>query len=40
MVGYRLGADTHIIKGKILGNNAPPAIGAEFNGTFYLPHPL
>ena len=39
VVGYPLGTGTYIIKGEVLSDNAPPAIGAEFNGSFYLPHP-
>ena len=42
VVGYPLSASPHIIKGEVLSDNAPPAIGAKFNGVNIsnLPHPL
>jgi hypothetical protein len=40
VIGHSLGAETYVVKGKVLGNNRPPAVGAELDGVLYLPHPL
>ena len=40
VIGYALRTSPHIIKGEVLSDDSPPAIGAEFNWAVYLPHPL
>jgi hypothetical protein len=41
VVGHTLGTVADIIEGELLGDDGPPAVGAEFNGIrfLYLPHP-
>ena len=40
--GNPLGAEPYIFKGEVLGDDVPPAVGAELDWVFFLnlPHPL